>query len=375
MTTKRFNPRLESLVSYKPVKPLRLLADELGFNPDQLLKLDGNENPYPTPPSVQVALANLDNIAAYPDPYSSELVAELSKNLQLPRANIVVGAGADELIDLLIRSFVPSNGIVVAPTPCFGMYKHLTKINGSTFVGVRSELVVSGSTASFKINEEELLSRSKQAELVFITRPNNPDGAMMDSLVVESCLDMAKLVVVDEAYIEFSGGSSLVKEVLKRDNLLVLRTFSKAFGLGGLRVGYGVVPTSVKELLTKIKQPYNVNKAGEAAAIASLVEPTILENVELMKATRDLTLSQLRQEGEEGQQFSVFDSKANFILICFLNSQVAQDIYFKLRKRGILTRYYSEVPLDCCLRVSVGTSSQMDRFMLEFRNVTKEVLL
>lgn len=344
--------RLERIAPYTPIEPYEVLSERLGFAPDDITKMDANENPYGISPKTRKALAELKYPHIYPDPESRALRQALSEFTGVPVQNLMAGSGADELLDLVLRADLePGEKVAICP-PTFGMYSFDTLVNTGQVVEIPRN-------ADFSINLPALLQtvKTEQPKVLFVTRPNNPDGGMPSADEMQRLLDLPLLVVVDEAYIEFTkeGGRlgenlSLIREVVNRDNLVVLRTFSKWAGLAGLRVGYGAFPAWLITALWKIKQPYNVNVAGTQAALASLADLDWLAgNVALLREERGRLFKVL-----QGVPFlTPFPSQTNFIL-CRVRGRSAAELKNSLAQKGVLVRYYTSKGLSDCIRVSVG---------------------
>ena len=299
-------PDITDMAPYTPIVPFDVLSQRLNKSPEEIIKLDANENPYGPSPRVYQALANETYYHIYPDPDSTSLRHALSEYMGIDATHIVAGHGADELIDLIIRLFIdPGNAVVNCP-PTFGMYRFDTELNGGRIIDIERK-------EDFTLDPElvvELANNNRNIKIIFITSPNNPDGSMLDDTCLRQLLELPLIVVLDEAYIEFSGNSR-VDWVLEHENLIVLRTFSKWAGLAGLRVGYGVFPHWVLSHLLKIKQPYNVNVAGTTAALASLLDVCQLrENVEKIVEERGRLYQALRTF----DFLEPYPSEANFIL-------------------------------------------------------------
>jgi histidinol-phosphate aminotransferase len=264
---------LRELDAYQPIEPFDVLSQRLGRPPSSIVKLDANENPYGPPPEVHSALASLNFPHVYPDPECRQLRAALADDSSVPQQNIIAGAGADELIDLIFRTCVEIGEPVINTPPTFGMYKFDADINGASIVNVHRS-----PSQSFRLDIDSVVSSiySHNAKLVFLASPNNPDGGIISDADLTHLLSEQPncLVVLDEAYIEFSNTPSRMSWCLRYDNLIVLRTFSKRAALAGMRIGYAAVPSSLMEFLWRAKQPYNVSVAAEAAALASLSNPS-----------------------------------------------------------------------------------------------------
>lgn len=353
--------RLERIAPYAPIEPYEVLSERLGFAPGDITKMDANENPYGISPKTRTALAELKYPHIYPDPESRALRQALSNFTGVPVPTLMAGSGADELLDLILRAYLePGEKVAVCP-PTFGMYAFDTLVNTGQVIEIPRK-------TDFRIDLPVLLQtvKTEQPKVLFITRPNNPDGSMPSADEMQTLLDLPLLVVVDEAYIEFTsdGGRlgeklSLMREVEKRNNLVVLRTFSKWAGLAGLRVGYGAFPAWLITALWKIKQPYNVNVAGTQAALASLSDlEWLAANVAALRKERSRLFNLLNGIS----YLSPFPSQTNFIL-CRVSERSAADLKNSLAQKGVLVRYYASKGLSDCIRVSVGRKQDTDRLV------------
>jgi histidinol-phosphate aminotransferase len=348
-------PDVAAMEAYTPILPFEVVSARLGRAPADIVKLDANENPYGPSPRVRQALAVLPFPHIYPDPESSALRAALARDTGLPAENLLVGAGADELIDLIMRLFLrPGDRIVDCP-PTFGMYSFDAAVNAAEVVRVPRR-------ADFRIDvpavEAAFASASPGPKLIFVTSPNNPDGSVLGDADLLRLLALPAGVVLDEAYIEFHGPSRLAW-VLDHPNLMVLRTFSKRAGLAGLRVGYGAFASAVMPHLWKIKQPYNLNVAANAAALAALDDAGYLAQcVDRLIAERERLAAALAQIN----YLRPYPSRANFIL-CRVVGRDARALKLALEQHGILVRYFDKPGLADCLRISVGKPEHTDRLL------------
>jgi histidinol-phosphate aminotransferase len=352
-------PDILEMEEYEPVIPLDVLSVELGIPVERLVKLDANENPYGTLPAVRRALAECDVLHIYPDPMQNRLRDALSAHLSLPRENILGGAGADELIDLVMRLVLtPADAIVNCP-PTFGMYPFDAALHGArTIQAPRDE--------SFRLDLAGI-QRAVEREsprLLFVASPNNPDGSVLTPDELSSVLELPVLVVLDEAYVEFSG-HSFAEWALEHDNLIVLRTFSKWAGLAGVRVGYGIFPSALMPHLWKIKQPYNISVPAQEAAVASLeAADELMETVRAIVAERGRLMAGLQTIG----WLHAYPSHSNFIL-CRVQGRPAWDVKQALRRQGILIRYFDKPGVADCLRFSVGRPEQTDMLLDALRRL------
>lgn len=344
--TKLIRPHLKQLRAYEPILPIELLSEQLDRSPESIVKLDGNENPYGPVPEVLQALGDLRSVHIYPDPTSTRLRQALSEFTGLPIEQLLVGAGADELIDLLMRLLLePGDKILTCP-PTFGMYAFDAAVNAAEVVEVRRR-------QDFSLNLDEIARAVDQdnPKLLYLASPNNPDGSLLSDAEYETLLNLPLIVVLDEAYVEFApSGSSRITEVAVHPNLVVLRTFSKWAGLAGLRVGYGAFPSSLMPDLWKIKQPYNLSVAGSVAAEVSLASTLTLD----VRAENILSEREKMSAGLDGISFlDPYPSQSNFIL-CRVVGREADELKAALAHRGILVRYFDTPQLKDHIRISVG---------------------
>ena len=345
-------PDVATMEPYTPIYPFEVLAERLGRAPGDIIKLDANENPYGPPPGVRAALADLEYAHIYPDPESRALRQALSGFTCVPSELIIAGAGADELLDLTMRLFLlPGDAILNCP-PTFGMYSFDAAIAGARVATVPR-------TAGFALDVDaiEAAVEEYRPKLVFVTCPNNPDGGWVDDIDLDRLLALPLVVVLDEAYVEFAGMErSRIRRVPQRDNLIVLRTFSKLAGLAGLRIGYGAFPACLMPHLWKIKQPYNVSVAASTAALAALQDWAWLEKrVELIVAERRRLTEMLRAV----PYLQPYPSQANFVL-CRVVGRDARALKLALEQEGILIRYFNKPGLRDHVRFTVGKPEHTD---------------
>lgn len=340
------------LPPYTPIEPFEVLSVRLGRRPQDIVKLDANENPYGPSPRARQALAELQFAHIYPDPESRALRQALSDFTGVPAEFLLSGAGADELIDLLLRVMLEPGDRVITCPPTFGMYAFGTRLNGGQLVEVPRRPDFSLDLPALQQAVNDL-----QPKMLLLASPNNPDGSLLSDQELHALLELPVLVVLDEAYIEFSGLGALgeqgsrISAVPQRDNLVVLRTFSKWAGLAGLRVGYGAFPAWLLPALWRAKQPYNVNVAASAAALASLEDRDYLAGI----------AASLRQERERLQRelgrlsfLQPYPSCANFVL-CRVLDRSARELKETLAAQyGILVRYFDSPGLRDHIRISAG---------------------
>lgn len=348
---------LESMPPYTPIEPFEVLSARIGRKPEDIIKLDANENPYGLLPVVRDALANMDFPHIYPDPESRALRDSLSKFTGVPAEYLMAGSGADELLDMIMRVFLEPDDCIVNCPPTFGMYSFDADLNNARVIDVPRR-------ADFSLNLEAIqqVVETQHPKLLFVTSPNNPDGSLIDSATLDALLALPVMVVLDEAYIEFAGenlGASLsrIKEVPARENLIVLRTFSKWAGLAGLRVGYGAFPKWLMPTLWNSKQPYNVNVAASVAAQVALENVDELKKVvEVLKAERARLFAGLQKIS----YLKPYPASSNFILCQVIDKDAAQLKADLAQKHGIFIRYFNKPGLRDHIRISVGKAEQTD---------------
>lgn len=350
-------PHLESLPAYAPIEPFEVLSARIGRSPDKIVKLDANENPYGPLTLVREALGSMDFPHIYPDPESRALRKSLSTFTGIGDEYLLAGSGADELIDLLMRVFLEPNDCILSCPPTFGMYSFDAELNAARCIEVPRN-------ADFSLDMTSICKavETHRPKLFFITSPNNPDGSVINPAVMDELLSLPTLIVLDEAYIEFTDenlGANLsrIREVPSRENLVVLRTFSKWAGLAGLRIGYGAFPLWLMPTLWKSKQPYNVNVAASVAAQVSLEHTEELAKVvELLKQERTRLFKVL----QEISYLKPYPTQSNFIL-CQVVGRDAAELKAQLaQEHGVFIRYFNKPGLRDHIRISVGRPQDTD---------------
>jgi histidinol-phosphate aminotransferase len=304
--------------------------------------LDANENAFGSPLDQQ--------FNRYPDPLQYDLKKRITEIKGVPPRNIFIGNGSDEAIDILFRSFCnPGVDNVVLVPPTYGMYEVSANIND---IEIRKVSL----TEEYQLNVEGIAEAvDKNTKLIFICSPNNPTGNSINRDDIQTVLaNFRGIVVVDEAYINFSRQKSFIQELTEYANLVVMQTLSKAWGLAGLRVGMAFASEEIIEVMNKVKPPYNVNESSQQLALAALanvgqvnewIKETLAQRDRLVLALKDLEFV-----------VDIYPSDANFILVKTTN---ANGIYDFLVKQGIIVRNRSKVELcEGCLRITVGTPDE-----------------
>lgn len=356
-------PHVHRMRAYEPILPFEVLSEQLGLPPEDIVKLDANENPYGSLPAVAEMLAQLPYAHIYPDPESRELRRALAAYHGLPAEHILAGAGADELIDLIMRLFLDPGDAILNCPPTFGMYTFDAGIHGARVVPVSRN-----PDFTLDLDAIKRAVRVHQPKLLFLASPNNPDGSLLPLDALERLLELPLVVVLDEAYVEFAPpGASHIREVALHKNLIVLRTFSKWAGLAGMRVGYGVFPSSLMPHLWKIKQPYNVSVAAAKAAVVSLRYAAELEEIgQKIVAERERLYAALQAI----PWLEPYPSQANFVLCRVVpakqsagSGRDAASVKAELARAGILVRYFDKPGLEDHIRISVGKPEHTDALL------------
>jgi histidinol-phosphate aminotransferase len=371
------SPHLREMQPYTPIVPFEVLSRRLGRKPEDIVKLDANENPYGPSPRALAAIAQASTLHIYPDPDQTLLREAISDYISVPMEHILCGAGGDEIIDLIGRAFIQPGDAIIDLPPTFGMYRWEADVVNAQYVKVprREDFSVDVEAIERLVIGNWRLDRAQSQitnyKLLFLTSPNNPDGSTICDEQLKRLLALPLVVVLDEAYIDFSSQPSRASWVLQHDNLIVLRTFSKLAGMAGLRVGYGVFPLPVIKHLWKIKQPYTPNVAGAVAAIAALSDRDYL---------RDNVHKLIAERGRMGELLSEFDwlqplpSESNFIL-CRITEDlrglgdpgglvpIGKQVKIALEQHGVLVRWFDKDGLRDCIRISVGRPDQTDKLI------------
>lgn len=354
--------KIKQLTPYHPVEAPEHLAARLGMPLDNIVKLDQNENPYGCSLLVQEALASFDRYHHYPDAEARRVRERLGIYCDANPERVMVGAGSDELIDVLLQVLLDPDDEVILPSPTFGWYQARTELFGGTVRDIPRD-------DQFELPVEAIIdSVHERTKLVFLTSPNNPTGNMARTQDIVRILETGAMVVVDEAYFEFSG-KTVLPLTREFDNLVVLRTFSKWAGIAGLRFGYGVFPRFLVEHVMKVKSPFTITSAAFQAVEASLDDLEYLH----------VTINRIRTERRRMTRrlaaldyLEPYPSAANFVLAQVTRGN-AHDIHQRLADRGIMVRKYSDTRLRDCLRISVGRPEDTDRLLTALQNIGARV--
>jgi histidinol-phosphate aminotransferase len=357
--TVRFIPELAGITPYQPGLPIEVVQRRFGL--ERVVKLASNEFPLPPFPEVKaVVMGALDRLQRYPDGFSTDLREALAAIHDRSPEQITIGCGTCELLYLLAHAMLERGDEVVLAAPSFTSYRDVIDIRGA--VPVTVPLV--DYTHDLDAMAAAVTPRTR---MVFVCNPNNPTGTYLPSAEVARLVERVPddvMVVLDEAYIEFvtaeaRDGSLEIQKA--HDNVVVLRTFSKIYGLCGLRTGYGICAPEVKQAVDKVRQPFNVNLLGQLAATEALKHPDqVAERRETNARLRDLLVERLAERGR-----ATVPSQANFMLVDIDGLRVPQDeVCGTLLSMGAIVRDGNALGCPGWARVTVGTEEEIE-FLLD----------
>ncbi|MCC7572730.1 MAG: histidinol-phosphate transaminase [Candidatus Methanofastidiosum sp.] len=329
-------------------------SSEVSVSDGNLIRLHANELPWK---NETVVCGLHDNILSmplnrYPEVTNSNTRKKIAEYIGFEKENVLVGNGSDEIIDTIGKAFISPLDKVLIPSPTFSLYASTTKI----YSGLP---IIIPLNPDFTLSVEKIISEAKNAKMAIICSPNNPTGIAYPDEEIKTILDTGVLVILDEAYAEFSGHSGL-NLVNNYDNLIVMKTFSKAFGLAGFRTGYCVASETLIESMSKVMLPYNLNLISmKVVELAIQHEDFMKDSVKKIKENRKYLYGAM----QEIKGINSIQSNANFILFETENPRM---IYEELLKRGILIRYFEGKNY---MRVSVGTYEQCVKFISYLREI------
>lgn len=351
------------LVAYEPGKPIDETARELGLKPEDIIKLASNENPLgPSPVAKEAMRKAIDEAHIYPDGGGYRLRSAIADKFSLSISNVVLGNGSNEIIELLCHSFLNPGAELIAAEHAFVVYKLMATLFGAKYVEVPDPGFVHDLDAM-------AAAITDKTRLVFIANPNNPTGTMVDEAALDAF--MAKVpphvvVCMDEAYHEFlTNPPDTIKYVREGKNVCILRTCSKIHGLAAVRVGYGLAPAPLAEILQKARQPFNVNAIAQAAALAALTDDT---HVKATVALNNEGLAFYEKAFQE-RGLEYVPSVANFILV---NVGDGDAVFSAMLKKGVILRAMRSYKLPEWVRISIGTAEQNARCIATLDEVLKK---
>jgi histidinol-phosphate aminotransferase len=347
---------IRSIAPYQPGKPISDLARDKGLEPSQIVKLASNENPLGVSPNAHMAMMDaLDEIARYPDGNSVSLRDAVCEKFNVTPSQLVFGNGSNDILELSARAFLAPGDEAVYSQHAFAVYSLVTQAVGATGVVVPAKEFGHDLDAM-------LLAITPKTRMVFVANPNNPTGTMIGKAELKKFLSLVPkhtLIILDEAYDEYLTDELKAESIgwlAEFDNLVISRTFSKAYGLAGLRVGFGLTSRAIADLMNRVRQPFNVNSIAQAAAVASLGDD---EFVERTRALNQAGMVQITQ-GLEKLGLTFIPSFANFVSFKVAD---ARGVYERLLNQGVIVRPIANYEMPDYLRVSIGLFSENARFL------------
>lgn len=361
----KFKDELRNIKNYVPGKPIEEVKRELGLK-GKIIKLASNENPLGVSPKAKrVIEANIDNLNLYPDDTNYYLKKRISEKMGVEERHVIVGNGSVELINNIVFSFTRKHDNLLRCDPSFIMFSISGLMNGCNVISVK--------TKDYVFDVDEMIRKSIEADarIIYFDNPNNPMGTMVGQDRVEYLLRKVSdetIIILDEAYNEYMEKRERIDSgrlLKKHKNLVVLRTFSKIYGLAGLRIGYGLANDEIMDVLNKVRLPFNVNLLAQKAALAAIDDAKhIKESKELNDEGIKYLTDSLKSMGYE-----VVPSFTNFV--AFDTGTDASAVFKKLEGKGVIVRPIANYGLSSFLRVTTGTASDNKRFIKTLKEVVK----
>ena len=361
-----FRGVLEILESYRAGRNAEEISERYGVPQDKILNLGSNEFPYPPPKTVQAAIQDeISKVNRYPDPLSRELKEKLCEYVGLSKTNISVGNGASEVLDTICKITLNPLDKVVIPVPTYSMFIFLSMLRDASLEFVDTE------RSKFEVRVGDVIKASEDAKLLFLCSPNNPTGKVIKREDIIKIIENTRaIVVVDEAYYEFSK-ETVAHEIERFDNLIVVRSMSKFFGLAGLRLGYALAGQDIIKLLEKARLPFNVNRIAQRAAVEALDEQNWFEKItgEISQERESVIEKINRIKG-----FKALPSRTNFLLVKLPDKMRAQDIVEELFRKGIIVRDVTGIHgltgLKCDhIRITIGRREENRRLISALQEI------
>lgn len=360
-------PSIFGIKPYVPGKPIEEVERELGLKYEEIIKLASNENPLgPSPRAVAALQEAVATLNLYPDSNCFNLKNVLAARLGVGFENLIIGNGSDELLKLIAEAFLNPGEEVIYGVPSFVEYEFVTRVMG----GVIVEVPLKNLTYDLEAMADKITSRTK---LIFVCNPNNPTGTIVTRGEVEEFLSRVPeevIVVFDEAYYEYVDAEDYpqtIEYVRQGRRVIVLRTFSKIYGLAGLRIGYGIAPAEIIECLMRVREPFNVNTLAQVAARAALEDEEHLDRSR--RVNREGKEYWYRELKNMGLEFAPTQGNFMFIRVGVSGQEVTE----RLMRRGIIVRPAGIFGFSEYIRVTMGTPEQNERFISNLREVLEEI--
>jgi histidinol-phosphate aminotransferase len=354
-----FNKHLANIKNYEAGKPIELVVREFGIDPKDIIKLASNENPFGCSQKVKEAVSNIvQNMALYPDDSMLKLKNGLAKKYDVALENIVIGSGSDQVIEFLVHAKLDENSTVLMNSVTFAMYEIYAKQVGAKIVRTTSQ--------EHNLDEFYAMYQEYRPSVIFLCTPNNPTGDAIDAISLKGFLDKIDndtLVVIDGAYMEYAVYKDQSKKITPKEvvesyeNVIYLGTFSKAYGLGGMRVGYGIAQQHIIDALYKLRPPFNITTLSLEAASIALED----ENFVNMSIENNFTEMKRYEQFAKENSLEIIESYTNFVTLCLNAEQNSSALADSLLKKGMIVRNLSGYGLNA-IRVTVGTPVQNDKF-------------
>ena len=356
------NRDLHDLPSYQPGRPIEEVAREIGLPAGDIIKLASNENPLgPSPAALAAMQRVLANLNLYPDGNAFYLKQALAKKLGLPVANLILGNGSNEIIEFVGHAYLAPGVEVAVSQYCFAVYPLVTKLFGTKLVSVPAKNLGHDLPAM-------LQAITPRTRVVFVANPNNPTGTVVRKVELQRFIVQVPpnvLLVLDEAYIEFLDDATDTIALIRsgaKPNLLLMRTFSKIFGLAGLRIGYGIAHPDLIAAFEKVRQPFNINAIAQAGALAALDDAAHIQR------TRKNNAKGLKFFYAELKKLKLefIPSAANFVLVKVGDGQ---KVFDAMQRQGVIVRPMGGYQLGEWIRITVGTPGQNERCLKALKSV------
>lgn len=366
----QFNQVLDNVTTYEAGKPIELVVREFGVNPKDVIKLASNENPYGTSPKVVEKIKGLvQNMFIYPDDSMYELKEALANKFDLTSKHVIIGSGSDQILEYCVHAKCEKGSKILMAKTTFAMYEIYGKQTGATIIKTEDD--------QHNLEQFSKLYKEHGADVIFLCLPNNPLGECLDKDDVYAFLetvDKETLVVVDGAYQEYAAFKDEKKRIVPKDliasfpNAIYLGTFSKAYALGGMRVGYGIAQPEIINAFYKLRAPFNITTLTLAAAIEALkdeefVNSCIAKNFEEMSRYEDYAKS---------RGFEYIPSYTNFITIKFGDKFVSKVVAQKLLERGVIVRDLTGYGQNA-IRITIGRNEQNTKVFAQLDEVLEKL--
>ncbi|HVU27669.1 MAG TPA: histidinol-phosphate transaminase [Verrucomicrobiae bacterium] len=362
----KLNPNLKNLPIYQPGRPIEEVARELNLSPGSIIKVASNENPFgPSPLAVAAMQKAISGVNLYPDGNAFYLKQKLAAKLGVETTNLILGNGSNEIIEFVAHALLAPGDEVVVSQYCFAIYPIVAKMFGANVITVPAKNYGHDLPAMLR-------AITPKTKIIFVANPNNPTGTLAPREEVVKFVNEIPddvLLVMDEAYIEFLDDAVDLIPLIRlgaRKNLILMRTFSKIYGLAGLRIGYGIGNPEFISALEKIRQPFNVNLLAQTAALAALDDD---EHVHKTRANNFTGLQFFENALRRELKLEFVPSFANFILV---RVGAGQKVFDAMQKQGVIVRPMGGYQLPEWIRISVGTPQENERCLKALRNALNE---